>query len=67
MLIQLAGKTKWAQECLRRIRGRGRKVSVSMGIKSGCKFVDSIFGREFETTKELMTEMRLWSMGFDSS
>ncbi|KAB8416439.1 hypothetical protein FH972_024958 [Carpinus fangiana] len=42
---------------------------VTMGPKSGCEFVDSIFGRDrqLEATEHLMTGMRLWSMRFDAN
>ena len=48
---------------------RGTNVSASMGAKSGCEFVDSIFGRDrkLEETEKLMTGMRLWSMRFDAN
>jgi len=48
--------------------GRSGKV-VAMGPKSGCEFVDSIFGRDrkLEETERLMTGMRLWSMRFDAN
>lgn len=48
----------------------GRKTpAVAMGAKSGCEFVDSIFGRDrrLEDTEKLMTGMRLWSMRFDAN
>lgn len=44
-------------------------AAVAMGAKSGCEFVDSIFGRDrkLEETEKLMTGMRLWSMRFDAN
>ena len=44
-------------------------AAPSMGAKSGCEFVDSIFGRDrkLEDTEKLMTSMRLWSMRFDAN
>ena len=48
---------------------KGTNASASMGAKSGCEFVDSIFGRDrkLEDTEKLMTGMRLWSMRFDAN
>lgn len=42
---------------------------LQMGKKSGCEFVDSIFGRDrqLEGTEKLMTGVRLWSMRFDAN
>lgn len=49
-------------------KGRSAKP-VTMGPKTGCEFVDSIFGRDrqLESTEKLMTGMRLWSMRFDAN
>ena len=46
---------------------KGTNAAASMGARSGCEFVDSIFGRDrkLEDTEKLMTGMRLWSMRFD--
>ena len=48
---------------------KGTSATPSMGAKSGCEFVDSIFGRDrkLEDTEKLMTGMRLWSMRFDAN
>lgn len=54
----------------RESRKKGNSTpSVGMGPKSGCEFVDSIFGRDrkLEDTEKLMTGMRLWSMRFDAN
>lgn len=42
---------------------------LQMGKKSGCEFVDTIFGRDrqLEGTEKLMTGIRLWSMRFDAN
>jgi serine/threonine protein kinase len=42
---------------------------LTMGKESGCDFVDTIFGRdrELEATEMLMTQLRLWSIRFDSN
>lgn len=46
-----------------------KDAPVSMGAKSGCEFVECMFGRErkLEETEKLMTGMRLWSMRFDAN
>lgn len=48
---------------------KGTSAAASMGARSGCEFVDSIFGRDrkLEDTEKLMTGMRLWSMRFDAN
>ena len=48
---------------------KGTNASASMGARSGCEFVDSIFGRDrkLEDTEKLKTGMRLWSMRFDAN
>ncbi|KAL9597931.1 MAG: hypothetical protein Q9219_004821 [cf. Caloplaca sp. 3 TL-2023] len=45
----------------------GSKGAIKMGKKSGCEFVDSIFGkdRELDTTEDLMHSIGLWSKRFD--
>lgn len=50
-------------------RKNSSSAAVAMGAKSGCEFVDSIFGRDrkLEETEKLMTGMRLWSMRFDAN
>ncbi|GAB7352492.1 hypothetical protein MBLNU459_g2896t1 [Dothideomycetes sp. NU459] len=47
----------------------GGGKNLQMGKKSGCEFVDAIFGRdrELERTEKLMTGIRLWSMRFDAN
>ena len=42
---------------------------MPMGKKSGCEFVDTIFGRDrkLEETQRIMTGIRLWSMRFDAN
>ena len=47
----------------------GDKRSLSMDKRSGCDFVDTIFGkdRELMKTEKIMTRMRLWSMRFDAN
>ncbi|KAI9717226.1 MAG: hypothetical protein M1828_007420 [Chrysothrix sp. TS-e1954] len=44
-------------------------AAVVMGPKSGCEFVDSMFGRDrrLEDTEKLMTSIRLWSVRFDTN
>jgi len=46
-----------------------RAGRVQLGQKSGCEFVNTIFGRdrELEHTEKLMTGIRLWSMRFDAN
>lgn len=46
---------------------KGRTGKATMGPKSGCEFVDTIFGRDRQLgeTEKLMTGMRLWSHRFD--
>lgn len=47
-------------------RGKG---SVAMGAKSGCAFVDAMFGRDrnLGTMEKLMENIRLWSKRFDAN
>ncbi|KAF2861016.1 vegetative cell wall protein gp1 [Piedraia hortae CBS 480.64] len=47
----------------------GNSRPVTMGKRSGCEFVDSMFGRhrELARTEKLMTSIRLWSMRFDAN
>lgn len=54
-------------EAAKRESGSGKPLQ--MGKRSGCEFVDSIFGRdrELEWTEKLMTGIRLWSMRFDAN
>ena len=51
----------------REAKRKGGSAAASMGSRSGCEFVDSIFGRDrkLEDTEKLMQGMRLWSMRFD--
>ena len=44
-------------------------ASSAMGARSGCEFVDSMFGRdrELEETEDLMHSMRLWNMRFEAN
>ena len=60
---------KVAKKESRKKGGSGSATNPAMGAKSGCEFVDSIFGRDrkLEDTEKLMTGMRLWSMRFDAN